>query len=72
MTTMTTPTMNSEAMTVIVVLRPILSEIRPPVRAPTALANSSELTAMPRPKLLRSSWSGRTKKLWAPLMTLVS
>ena len=46
-TATSTPTKNMTASTMIVVRRPIASEIFPPMRAPTAAAKTSELMTMP-------------------------
>ena len=54
-TTTSTPTKNMTASTMIVVRRPMASEIFPPSRAPTAAAKTSELMARPNCKSVSPS-----------------
>ena len=69
-TTNSTPTKNMTARTMIVFLRPIASEIWPPIRAPTAAAKISEL--MTTPSCRRDSPSSLAIGPSAPLDTPVS
>ena len=65
-TTNSTPTKNMTARTMIVFLRPIASEILPPMRAPTAAANTSELMTMPslEERTARVRWPSGLRHRW--------
>ena len=69
-TTISTPTKNMTESTMIVVRRPMASEIFPPTRAPTAAAKISELMTIPNCRSdSPSSWAIGPS---APLVTPVS